>query len=153
MMALAHTRSRGRYVLIQAVVLLLVFMVMAVTPAPVTFPEGPWEVVLLVKGAVALLLADLVLFGVARNDVRTGRSRVRSMDREVALDWSRIGDYHVVEQEAVLGVVEDVIADRSGTPKGLIVSHGWFGRRRFLVPLDELRSIDGTERTVTVGSH
>jgi uncharacterized integral membrane protein len=150
MMALAHRWGTGRYVLIQATVLLFVFIVIAVTPAPVTFPQGPWEIVLLLKGAVALLLADLLLVGVARNDVQIGRSRARAMEREIALEWSRIGHYHVVEQEAVVGVVEEVIADRGGTPKGVIVTDGWFGRRRFLVPLDELRSIDGEERTVTV---
>lgn len=150
MMVLAHRQGPGRYVLIQAAVLLGVFVVLAVTPAPVTFPDGAWEVVLLLKGAAALLLTDLLLIGVARREESRSRSSVRAVDSESAREWSRVGHYDVVDSGGVVGLVDEVIADRSGTPRVLIVSDGWFGRRRFLVPLNELRSIDEGERTVTI---
>lgn len=155
MMAFAHPYGPSRYMLIQAVVLLLVFVVLAVTPAPVTFPNGPWEVVLLVKGAAALLLADLLLMGVARKEVARQevtrrRTRARAMDRQTALEWSRIGHYHVVEANGVVGLVDEVLAGRDGTPQSLVVSDGWFGRRRFVVPLDDLRSVNDAERTITI---
>ena len=41
MMVLAHRQGPGRYVLIQAGVLVGVFVMLAVTPAPVTFPTAP----------------------------------------------------------------------------------------------------------------
>jgi hypothetical protein len=150
MMVLAHRQGPGRYVLIQAAVLLGVFVVLAVTPAPVTFPDGPWEVVLLLKGAAALLVTDLLLIGVARRQDGRSRGEVRTMDSESALEWARIGHFHVVQADRVIGVVDEVVADRSGIPRALIASEGWFGRRRFLVPLDELYAIDRDERTVTV---
>jgi hypothetical protein len=127
-----------------------VFVVLAVTPAPVTFPDGPWEIVLLLKGAAALLVTDLLLMGVTRRQQAKPRSRVRTLDRESTLEWRRIGDFHVVEPEGVVGVVDEVIADRDGTPRSLIVADGWFGRRRFVVPLDELVSIDEGNRTVSI---
>lgn len=152
MMVLAHRQGAGRYVLIQAGVLLGVFVVLAVTPAPVTFPDGPWEVVLLLKGAAALLLTDLLLIGLASKQKEAGRRPALAMDGELAREWRRIGHYHVVESGGVVGVVDEVMADRSGTPRGLIVSDGWFGRQRSLVPLDQLVSIDEDERTVTIAA-
>ena len=152
MMVFAHRHGPARHVLIQAAVLLGVFIVLAVTPAPVTFPDGPWEVVLLLKGAAALLLTDLLLIGDARREDARSRSPARAMDSESVSECSRIGHHHVIESGLVVGVVDEVIADRGGVPRALIVSDGWLGRRRFLVPLDELASIDQEERTVTIGA-
>ena len=107
---------------------------------------------LLLKGAAALLLTDLLLMGLATKQKETLRSPALAMDGDLAREWSRMGHYHVVESGGVVGVVDDVMADRRGTPRGLIVSDGWFGRQRFLVPLDDLVSIDDDERTVTIAA-
>ncbi len=51
-----------------------------------------------------------------------------------------------VSGEAV-GVVEDVDADpQSGEVLALVVCCGWFGRRRFTVPVDEIVEIRPAER-------
>ncbi len=150
MIALTHRPAAGRYLLIQAAVLLGVFVVLAVTPAPVTFPDGPWEIILLLKGAAALLLTNILLIGIVRRHEEKDRITAQSMDKETALKWRRINHYEVMAAEGVIGVVDDVLATRDGTPTAIVISDGWFGRRRFLVPLDELRSIDTDERTITI---
>jgi hypothetical protein len=45
-----------------------------------------------------------------------------------------------VEDEEV-GVVEDVVVDAEGHPTALVVSCGWFGRRRETVSVDDVAVI------------
>lgn len=150
-MVLAHRPGPGRYVLIQATVLVCVFLLLAVTPAPVTFPSGPWEVALLLKGAAALLLTDVILAGLTRDRARKPRGTVKVRGSSAELTRAnRLGHYHVQDSEGVIGLVDEVIGDRLGVPQALVVTSGWFGRRRFLVGLDELRSIDHEERTIGI---
>lgn len=149
MILLTRRPRPGWYVPVQAGILFCVFVVLAVTPAPVTFPDGPWELAFLLKAAVALLVADVVLVGITEGRRRT-KSRVRPLDEGTVLELRRLGHYHLVDSHGVVGVVDQVIADRDGVPRALIVSDGWLFQRRFLVPLDELRSIDDIERTITV---
>jgi hypothetical protein len=151
MMVLADRPRPGRYVLAQAAVLLAVFVVLAVTPAPVTFPSGPWEVVLLLKGAAAVLLTDILLSGLAGVRARRPRSTAAAGARPVRSgDMAGLGHYHVQDSTGVVGIIDEVIGDRIGSPRALVVTDGWFGRRRFLVRVDELRAVDHEARTITI---
>jgi hypothetical protein len=54
-----------------------------------------------------------------------------------------------IPDEAV-GVVEDVLVDEHGHPSALVVSAGWFGRRRLTVPVDEIDEICPGDRRLRV---
>jgi hypothetical protein len=152
MTLLAHRPGSARHVLVQAAVLLIVFLVLAITPAPVTFPSGTWELVLLLKGGVALLLTDLILSGPATDEERGAPLR-RLASRLIGSRAapSRLDHYHVLDATGTVGIVDEVLADREGVSRALVVTEGWRGQRRFLVGIDELRAVDHASRTVTVG--
>jgi hypothetical protein len=152
MTALVHRLSMTRQLAIQSTVLLGVFVLLAATPAPVTFPDGPWEAALLAKGAVALLVANLV---VTRFDaVRATRTRAaRRVSTTTRLTQLRAYEhFHVARPDGVIGVVDEVLGDQDGEAQALVVTDGWFGRRRFLVPLADIRGIDAAERTIIVAA-
>jgi hypothetical protein len=52
--------------------------------------------------------------------------------------------------DETVGVVEDVIADEHGHPAALVVSAGWFGRRRLTVPVAEVDEICPGSRRIRV---
>jgi hypothetical protein len=151
MTLLAHRPGSGWNVLVQAAVLVIVFVILAITPAPVTFPSGTWELVLLLKGGIALLLTDLILSGATGDERATpvGRLTARLIGGRAAPN--RLDHYHVQDTGGTIGVVDEVLADRSGTTRALVVTDGWHGRRRFLVDMEDLRAVDHGSRTVTIG--
>ena len=58
--------------------------------------------------------------------------------------------YLVDTPDGAVGVVDGWQRDARGRPQSLIVAQGWFGRRRFEVPLDALLEIDHEERRVVL---
>lgn len=148
MMALQGRRYFGQQLLLQTVVVLCVFLLLAVTPAPVTFPSGPWEAVLLLKGAAALIAANLIL---------TSAGRGVDHDRGAAPGWlgkasnpHRFDHYHVVDEMERAGVVDEVVVNRGGKPTALIVARGWWKQQRFVVGLDQVRVVDDSARTIII---
>jgi nucleotide-binding universal stress UspA family protein len=59
-------------------------------------------------------------------------------------------DYLVDTPDGAAGVVDGWQRDAHGRPRSLIVAQGWFGRRRFDVPLDAILEIDHQERRVVL---
>ena len=49
-----------------------------------------------------------------------------------------------------LGVVEEVETDPDGAVSALVVSGGWFGRRRARIPLGEIEAVVPAERRIVV---
>lgn len=47
-----------------------------------------------------------------------------------------------------VGVVDEVVVDQEGRPEALVVAAGWFGRRRFIVPVEDVDEIDPRGRRV-----
>ncbi len=140
-------RQTWRLALANVAVGIAVFVILAVSPAPVTFPSTHWEAVLLVGGALVLLLANgFVAAAAAASEIR----RVREADQESA-ELHRLRDYeyfHVTTPEGVIGVLAEVLANREGEPAGLVVADGWFGARRFLVPVDDVVGVSTARREV-----
>ena len=152
-MALAHRPGLGRFVMIQGTVLLGVFVVLAVTPAPVTFPDGPWEAALLLKGAVALLLANAFVLQLKAASPRPRASAAALYQAPQSVDvLTESVDYEVCADGRTIGVVDEVVATRDGSIVGFVVVQGWFGRRRFMVTLEEVQSFDHSSRLVEVSS-
>ncbi|MEO5632593.1 hypothetical protein [Gaiella sp.] len=57
--------------------------------------------------------------------------------------------YYVVDTaEGPVGVLEGFERDERGRPATLIVSQGWFGRRRLLVPIEQLVDVDHARKRV-----
>lgn len=61
-----------------------------------------------------------------------------------------IVDYHVDTPDGSVGIVDGWERDEHGRPQAVIVAQGWFGRRRFEVPLERLIGIDHEERRIIV---
>jgi membrane protein YdbS with pleckstrin-like domain len=136
--------------LVNACVLVVVFVVLAVSPAPVTFPSSHWEAIILGAGAAVMLLANALVASVgAATEARRARPTRTDTAELRELRWYE--DFEVVTQEEVLGVVAEVLGDRHGTPAALLVQYGWLGAHRFLVPLDDVRDVDEAARVITVG--
>lgn len=57
-------------------------------------------------------------------------------------------DYVVDTPEGSAGILDGWKRDEHGRPEALIVAQGWFGRRRFEVPLEALRQIDHDDRRI-----
>jgi nucleotide-binding universal stress UspA family protein len=57
-------------------------------------------------------------------------------------------DYLVDTPDGSVGIVDGWIRDERGHPQTLIVAQGWFGRRRFEIPLDALIEIDHEDRRI-----
>jgi nucleotide-binding universal stress UspA family protein len=66
--------------------------------------------------------------------------------RADALDG--IVDYLVDTPDGSVGVVDGWTRDERGQAQALIVAQGWFGRRRFEIPLDALIEIDHEDRRI-----
>jgi nucleotide-binding universal stress UspA family protein len=56
--------------------------------------------------------------------------------------------YLVDTPEGSVGIVDEWERDENGRPQTLIVAQGWFGRRRFEVPLDAILEIDHGDRRI-----
>jgi nucleotide-binding universal stress UspA family protein len=61
-------------------------------------------------------------------------------------------DYLVGTPDGSVGVVDGWVRDERGQPQALIVAQGWFGRRRFEIPLDALIEIDHEDRRIILAS-
>jgi hypothetical protein len=59
-------------------------------------------------------------------------------------------DYLVDTPDGSVGVLDGWKRDENGRPQALIVAQGWFGRRRFEIPLDALLEIDHERRRVVL---
>lgn len=151
MAALAQAPMITRVLLVNATVLAGVFLLLAVTPAPVTFPEDHWETALLLKGAAILLAANILalhLGSPAAPKPKRGR-RVETAS-DTLVEMRSLEHFHVASPDGVIGVVDEVICDSGGKPIGLLVCDGWFAARRFLVPLTEILEVDPAERTILI---
>jgi hypothetical protein len=60
----------------------------------------------------------------------------------------RLVDYLVDTPEGPVGVLDGFERDERGQPASLIVSQGWFGRRRLLVPIEQLAKIDHARKCI-----
>jgi hypothetical protein len=149
MAALANAPTTTRLLLVNTSVLLIVFIFLALTPAPVTFPESSWETALLVKGGLLLLAANIAAarLGTASKLARGPRPNTSS---EPLVRMREYEHHHVLAPEGVIGIVDEVIGDRDGEPVGLLVVDGWFGARRCFVSLDDVRQIDQIGRTISI---
>jgi hypothetical protein len=68
------------------------------------------------------------------------RDRLVHIDPEALLLQSHGFLVDAIPDEPV-GVVEDVLVDEDGHPRALVVSSGWFGRRRLIVPVSDVVEI------------
>ena len=139
----------SRLLFVNTSVLLLVFLFLAITPAPVTFPEDPWQTALLLKGGVLLLAANVAAVRL-RSEPRPRRGPRANTSSDALVGLHRLEHHHVRTPEGVIGTVDEVIGDWRGQPVGLLVVDGWFKTRRCLVPLTDIREIDDPARTITI---
>ena len=58
--------------------------------------------------------------------------------------------YLVDTPDGAVGVLDRWTRDEQGRPVSLIVAQGWFGRRRFEIPLEELIQIDHEARRIVL---
>ena len=148
MAALVPAPTLSRLLLLNGVAIVAVFCFLAWSPAPVTFPDRAWEGALLVKGAVILLLANVVV-------ARLGATRARGAPADDSTDalvrMRRFEHYDVVDETGVVGVVDETLGDRDGVPVAMVVVAGRFRAHRYLVPLRDIVSIDERLREVSVG--
>ena len=128
---------------------LAVFVILALSPAPVHFPGTHWEAVLLAIGALVLLVSNgVIAAAAAAAAVQRGRA---AADDSVALQELRACEhFHVVTDEGVVGVVDEVIAARDGQPAGLVVGSGWLRSRRSFVPLEDIVSVRADARELVI---
>lgn len=135
--------------LANAVLLVLVFIFLAASPAPVTFPTSHWEVILLgIAAAVMLAMNLLITEAEVGADVRRGRRAETDSDALAGL--REFEHFNVVARDGTIGIVAQVLGDRDGEPVGLLVEDGWWGSRRFFVPLDAVRRVDSKTREIHV---
>jgi hypothetical protein len=59
--------------------------------------------------------------------------------------------HHLVDTpDGAVGVLDGWRRDKHGRPISLLVSQGWFGRRRFEIPLEKLIQIDHEARRIVL---
>jgi nucleotide-binding universal stress UspA family protein len=58
--------------------------------------------------------------------------------------------YLVDAPDGSVGIVDAWVRDEHGRPQALIVAQGWFGRRRFEIPLDALVEVGREDRRITL---
>jgi hypothetical protein len=150
MAALASTPTISRLLLVNSAAILAVFTFLALSPAPVTFPDRAWEGALLLKGAAILLAANVVVGRLG--SVRRPHGTAANTASDPLVRMRQLEHYEVLDDSGVIGVVHEVIGDTAGMPAGLVVVDGWFGARRFLVPLRAVDAIDDTERTISISA-
>jgi len=59
-------------------------------------------------------------------------------------------DYLAQTPEGPVGIVDGWKRDAQNRPSAIIIAQGWFGRRRFEIPIDKLIEIDHEERRVVL---
>ncbi len=148
-----HSPSAGR-MLGLVVALGAVFVFLAVTPAPVTFPDSAWETALLLKGAIVLLAVNAWLLLRQAPAPHPVPADAPMPANPVAYD-SLTGciDYQVIDGDETLGIVDELPLARDGAISGILVSQGWLRTRCVLVKLDEVRRIDHGARVVELRRH
>jgi hypothetical protein len=57
--------------------------------------------------------------------------------------------YLVDTPEGAVGILDGWERDEHGRPKTLLVAQGWFGRRRFEIPVEKLLKIDHERRALS----
>ena len=88
----------SRALVVNVLVLGAVFVMLAVSPAPVSFPESAWETMLLIAGAVALLLVNALAIP-APGDSRLVPVIAHEPPGDRAFDlFSACVDYKVVDE-------------------------------------------------------
>jgi hypothetical protein len=147
MAALAPTPALGRLLLLNGAAIVAVFFFLAWSPAPVTFPTGPWEGALLAKGAAVLLVANVV---VVRGRIRRPHGATADAPSDALVRMRRYEHYEVLDESGVIGLVDETLGDRTGVPVAMVVVCGGFRARRFVVPLRDILAIDDRLRQVSV---
>jgi nucleotide-binding universal stress UspA family protein len=61
-----------------------------------------------------------------------------------------IVDYLVDTPDGSVGIVDGWVRDEHARPQALIIAQGWFGRRRFEIPLGKLIEIDHEHRRIVL---
>jgi len=151
MAALATTPTTSRLLLINSAAILAVFLFLAISPAPVTFPDRAWEGALLLKGAALLLAANLV---VVRHGAGTRpHGATAATETPPLIRMRRYEHYDVVDHTGVIGIVDEVLGDHAGVPTAFVVVDGWLDARRFLLPLSGVEAIDDAKRTIAAARH
>lgn len=148
MAALATTPTTSRLLLINSAAILAVFLFLAISPAPVTFPDRAWEGALLLKGAALLLAANLVVVRLGAGTRPHGTRATTETSPLVRM--RRYEHYDVVDNTGVIGIVDEVLGDHTGVPAAFVVVDGWLGARRFLLPLSAIDAIDDAQRMISV---
>jgi hypothetical protein len=146
------SRSRPAYrrlAALNSLVLVAVFVVLAASPAPVHFPSTHWEAVMLAAAAALVLVLPVVLGGAALAE-RVERGRRAATATGELVELRRYEHYDVDATDGRIGLLDEVLGDRDGAAKVMVVSDGWFGARRFVVPVDAIRFVDDANRIVTV---
>ena len=145
----APRRQTWRLALANTAVGVAVFVILAVSPAPVTFPSSQREALLLATGAIVLLVANGVVAAVgAASAVQQSRAAERESPHTQRLRG--LEHFAVVGDDGVVGVVAEVLADRGGDPAALVVESGWLRSTRFLVRLDEVEAVNASDREITL---
>ena len=149
MAAPANTPTLGRLLLVNGAAIVAVFCFLALTPAPVTFPDSAWESALLLTGAALLLMPGVLVARVGDGIAHPSGARTNvASDPLVRMRWYE--HYDVVDETGVIGIVDQTIGDPTGRPVGLIAVEDWSSARRFFVPLREIHEIDDEQRTISV---
>jgi len=148
MMALQQGTPARRALVVNVMVLAAVFVVLAVSPAPVSFPESAWETALLTIGAVALLLVNALVFPTPRTASRAPLTAHMPPDDRVLEEFLACVDYEIIDADETAGIVSEVLVTRDGVILGLAVQHGLLRMRRYVVTLDQIHSFDHAARTI-----
>ncbi|HYH62662.1 MAG TPA: hypothetical protein VD766_12415, partial [Solirubrobacterales bacterium] len=124
MMAWQQGTPARRALVVNVMVLAAVFVVLAVSPAPVSFPESAWETALLAIAAVALLLVNALVSPMPRTASRAPRAaRMPPDDRALEVFLACV-DYEIIDADESAGIVSDVLVTRDGGILGLAVRDG-----------------------------
>ncbi len=136
-------------VAINSIAIIVTFVVLAASPAPVHFPSTHWEALMLAGAAVLILLGNLLIVGAAvARHVERGR-RARTETPRLA-QLRRAQYFDVYSDDSVVGIVDEVVSDRDGRAEVLIVTTGWFGATRFYVPAEAVTAVDERNRVVRI---
>ena len=150
MAALTTHRGRGWWLaLANAAILVAVFVILAITPAPVTFPGDHWEAILLLAGGL-LLLAGNALAAALGAAAAVDRSRHVADENDTMQRLRHYEHFIVYDADGILGTVDEMLPDPSGEPLGFVVAAGWFGGRRFFVLLNAVGDVDIAAREITL---
>ena len=146
------TRSRPglwRLAAVNTVVMAAIFVVLAASPAPVHFPSTHWEALMLAAAALLIVILNLLLAAAAMAQ-RIERGRRAQTETPDMRDLRLYEHFDVYAADGAIGLVDEVLGDRTGRPRALVVSDGWFGARRFLVPIEAIAAVDAGRRALTV---